>query len=64
MLPQHMELCQSNFDKYIVKLKSDATKNDDNRILFFVFGASHGLMKKGFQTLITNRYDLKTNYYE
>ena len=29
-----------------------------------VFGASHGFMKRGFQTLVTNRYDEKENYYE
>ena len=54
MLPQHMELSQASFEKYIVKLTADANKDKDKRILFFLFGASHGFINKGFQTLITN----------
>ncbi len=64
MLPQHRELSQVKFEEYLVELKSYAHKNQDKRILFFVFGASHGFKKEGFQTIITNRYDLNTNYYE
>ncbi len=37
-----MDLSQADFEKYIVELKSYANKNQDKRILFYVFGSSHG----------------------
>ena len=54
MLPQHFELSDANFENYLNKIKEDAKKNSDKRILFIVFGASHGFMEDGFQVLATN----------
>jgi hypothetical protein len=46
MLPQRMKLSQSDLEKYLIKLKSDAKKDEDKLILFFVSGASHGFIKE------------------
>ena len=29
-----------------------------------ILGASHGFLKGGFQTLVTNEYDVASDYYE
>ena len=46
MLPQRMKLNQSDLEKYLIKLKFDAKKDEDKLILFFVFGESHGFIKE------------------
>lgn len=45
-------------------LKAEADKDKENKILLILLGAGHGFQKKGFQTLATNRYDLKDDFYE
>ncbi len=29
-----------------------------------VLGASHGFLKDGFQTIVSNKYDINNDYYE
>ena len=48
MLPKREELSQENFSKYLNKIKEDAKSNSEKRILFIVFGATHGFMEQGF----------------
>ena len=64
MLPTCMEPNSQSFKTYLEEQTKYAKENQDKQILLLIFGASHGYVKDGYQTLCMNRFDPKENYFD
>ena len=64
MRPKQSEISKASFSKYINELEEHAKEHADKKILIITFGASHGFLTEGFQTLTANRYSYVNDYYE
>ena len=64
MRPNNLEISKASFSDYVKALKNYAKQHPDKKILLITLGASHGFQKDGFQTLVANRYDQASDYYE
>ena len=60
--PERKDPTRSNYDAYLKNLVEKPKGND--KILSIQFFASHGFNKGGYECIVSNNYDFKTNYYE
>ena len=64
MRPNNLEISKASFSDYVKALKNYAKQHPDKKILLITLVADHGFQKDGFQTLVANRYDQASKYYE